>query len=368
MKKIASVFLIVTLTLGLMVGMTGCGDGESDKTKVGFIFLGSIEDGGFTQAHYEGVQELEAEMGDEIEVLYKESVSDTDGQAINTAIQQLLDEGCEIVFGCSFGYMDYLEQYSKDYPDKYFLHFSGIKSNETNYDNYFGAMEEARYLSGMIAGSQTESNKLGYVAAFDVPEVVIGINAFTLGAQSVNPDVEVQVIFINNWYEPTKEKQAAEELIAAGCDVITQHADTTGPQVAAEENGVYAIGYNYDNKGSAAPGAYLTAPIWNHDVYYTQVVQAIIDGTFVPSAYYGNMQDGYVGLGEMTDLVPQETQDLVNAKAEEMKAGNFAPYSGEIVFTDGTVFCKEGQTLTRAEIWKMPAGSLVEGVTSKVNE
>ncbi len=365
MKKIITLGLVLLMTLSMTGILAGCSGGSGDKVKVGFIFIGSVEDGGFTQAHYTGVQQLEEEMGEQVEVLIKEEVADDDGQAINTAIQQLLDEGCEIIFGTSFGYMDYLETFATEYPDKHFLHFSGFKANDTNFDNYFGAMEEARYLSGMIAGSMTETNKLGYVAAFPLPEVVIGINAFTLGAQSVNPDVEVQVIYINKWYDPTKEKQAAEELINADCDVITQHADTTGPQVAAEENGVYAIGYNYDNKGSAAPGAYLTAAIWNHGQYYTKTVQEILDGTFVPNSYYGTMEEGYIGLGEMTNLVPQDVQDLVNAKAEEMKAGTFAPYSGEIIFSDGTVFCKEGQTLTREEIWKMPEGALVKGATSK---
>ena len=365
MKKLVSLILVMLLTLGMAAVMTGCGEETTEKTKVGFIFLGSIEDGGFTQAHYLGVEQLESEMGDQVEVLYKEEVSDSDGQAINTAIQQLVDEGCQIIFGASFGYMDYLEQYAKDYPEIHFLHFSGFKANDTNYDNYFGAMEQARYLAGMVAGSMTKTNKLGYVAAFDIPEVMIGINAYTLGAQSVNPDVETQVIYINSWYDPTKEKQAAEELITAGCDVVTQHADTTGPQVAAEENGVYAIGYNYDNKGAAAPKAYLTAPVFNHGVYYVAATKAIIDGTFEPHQYYGDMVDGYVGLGDMTDLVPQDVQDTVNAKADEMREGKFTPYSGKVVFTDGTVFCEEGKSLTRAEIWSMPNGALVEGATSK---
>ncbi len=365
MKKIISVALVLLLTFGLTAVLTGCGSEGGDKVKVGFIFIGSKEDGGFTQAHYKGVEMVEEELGSDVEVLFKEEVADDDGQAINTAIQQLLDEGCTIIFGTSFGYMDYMEEFATEHPDKHFLHFAGYKANDTNFDNYFGAMEEARYLSGMIAGSMTESNKLGYVAAFDLPEVMIGINSFTLGAQEVNPDVEVQVIYINSWYDPTKEKQAAEELITAGCDVITQHADTTGPQVAAQESGVYAIGYNYDNEGSAAPEAYLTSAIWNHGVYYTETIQSILDGTFEPNSYYGTMADGYVGLGEMTDLVPQDVQDKVNAKAAEMEAGEFAPFSGEIILSDGTVFSKEGQTLTREEIWAIPNGALVEGATSK---
>ena len=217
----------------------------------------------------------------------------------------MMDQGATVIIGTSFGYMDSMEELAAEYPDITFLHFSGNKMNDTNFGNYFGAMEEPRYLAGMIAGLMTETNKIGYVAAFDYTELIIGINAFTLGAQSVNPDVEVKVVYTNAWVDAAREKEAAEALLAQGCDVIEQHSDTTGPQIAAEAAGAYAIGYNMDSR-EAAPGAYLTAPIWHHEAYYIEQVQAILDGTWKPESYYGTMADGYVGLAEMTDLVQQK--------------------------------------------------------------
>ncbi|MGL4484487.1 MAG: BMP family ABC transporter substrate-binding protein [Anaerovoracaceae bacterium] len=369
MKKLLAVVLALVMVLGMSVSLAACGgDKESDKTKVGFLFIGSIEDKGFTQAHYEGAMKMQEELGD-VEVMYKEEIADTDTQAITEATQSLLDEGCKVIVGTSFGYMDTLEKFSKEYPDDYFLHFSGYKMNDTNFANYFGAMEQPRYLAGMVAGLMTKTNKLGYVAAFDLNEVNIGINAFTLGAKSVNPKAKVNVIYINSWYNPTAEKQAAEELLGQGCDVLEQHCDTTGPQVAAETEGAFAIGYNFDNKGEAAPKAYLTAPVWNHAAYLTPTIKSIIDGTFKPESFYGNMQDGLVNLAPMTDLVPADVQDKVNAVADKMKAGEFEVFTGPIDFANGKAFAKDGQILTREDIWNPDNNGVIKGVqaTTKGN-
>ena len=226
--------------------------------------------------------------------------------------------------------------------------------NDTNFGNYFGATEEPRYLTGMIAGLMTETNKLGYVGAFPYTEVQIGINAFTLGAQSVNPDVEVKVVYINSWYDPEKERTAADELLAQGCDIIAQHCDTTGPQVAAAEAGKFAIGYNLDNSSvEAVKAAYLTAPIWHHEQYLIPAIEAMMAGTWTPESFYGTMADGYMDLAPMTDLVPADVQAQVEAVKEQMVAGEFSPFSGKILYADGTVLCEEGQTLTREEIWKI---------------
>jgi basic membrane protein A len=361
MKKV----LAIVLALVLVLSFAACGgtdvepDGEDAALKVGFIYIGVINDGGFTQAHHEGTTAMEAHFDGAVETKYIEGVDDTDKQASLDAALSLIDQDCKVVVGTSYGFMDALDELanSGDYDDVVFLHFSGNKSNDSNFENYFGAIEDARYLSGMVAGSMTETNLLGYVGAHPYTEVNIGINAFTLGAQAVNPDVEVKVVYINSWYDPERERAAGDELIAAGCDVIAQHCDTTGPQVAASEGGGFAIGYNYPN--NVAPDAFLTAPIWHHEVYLIDRVQKVLDGTFVPENYYGNMSDGYVALADMTDLVPADVQEMVMAKKAEIDSGAFAPFSGYIEYNDGTVMNEEGHSMTIAEIWQMTG--LVKG-------
>ena len=363
MKKLLAILLALTLVFS----MAACGgdDGEGNTTdpvlKVGFIYIGVINDGGYTQAQHEGTMKMVDHFKGTVEARWSESIPDSDKQASLDAATSLIDQGCKVIVGCSYGFMDALDELanSGNYDDVTFLHFSGNKMNDTNFGNYFGSIEEARYLTGMVAASMTESNSLGYVAAFPYTEVQIGINAFTLGAQSVNPDIEVNVVYINSWYDPEREKAAAEELLAAGCDVLAQHCDTTGPQIAAAEAGAYAIAYNYANV--ASPEAYLTAAIWHHEVYLIPTIQSIIDGVFVPTSYYGSMAEGYVDIAEMSDLVPADVQALVLAKKEEMLAGDFTPFQDSILYNDGTVLCEEGQVLTRGEIWQ--TNGLVKGAT-----
>ena len=161
----------------------------------------------------------------------------------------------------------------------------------------------------------------------------------------------MKVVYINSWGDPELEKTAAEQLLAAGCDVLTQHSDSTAPQLAAQEKGAYAIGYNYDNP--VAEKAYLTSAIWHHETFLKETFKAMIDGTWKPESYYGNIKDGYIGIGKMTKLVPSDVQDKVNAKLQEMENGEFAPFSGKIEFADGGILCEDGKTLTRAEIWEL---------------
>lgn len=372
MKKI----LAILLALVMVFGITACGgtdepqgDGVSEEAlKVGFIYIGSINDGGYTQAQHNGTLAMEKYFDGKVDPVWVEGVEDTDKSATIDAATNLIDQGCTVIVGCSYGYMDALDELANaemypDYADISFLHFSGNKMNDKNFGNYFGATEEPRYLTGIIAGMMTETNKLGYVAAQPYTEVQIGINAFTLGAQSVNPDIEVKVVYINSWYDPEKERSAADELLAQGCDIITQHCDTTGPQVAAAEAGAYTIGYNLDNSNvEAIQDAYLTSATWHHEKFLIPTIEKIMDGTWVPESYYGTLADGYVDLAPMSDLVPSDVQDKVEEVKAQMAAGEFAPFSGEILYSDGTVLCKEGQTLTREEIWK--TDKLVKGATN----
>ena len=258
--------------------------------------------------------------------------------------------------------MDGLAELAEEYPDLTFLHFSGYKMNDTNFGNYFGAMEEARYLSGIVAGMTTTTNKLGYIAAYPYTEVLIGINSFFLGAKSVNPDVTMNVVYINSWGDAALEQAAAESLLAQGCDVLTQHADTSAAQIAAEKVGAYAVGYNIDNS-KVAPGSFLTAPIWHHEAYLVPTIKKIIDGTYVPEAYYGTMADGYIGLAPLTDLVSDEAKAEVERVQAEIIAGNYPIFVGPLKDNEGNEVVAAGDALvTHDEIWSMEF--VLEGITA----
>ncbi|MDR1796736.1 MAG: BMP family ABC transporter substrate-binding protein [Clostridiales Family XIII bacterium] len=332
--------------------------------KVGFIYIGAIDDGGYTQAQHAGTEALKEALGDKVETAYLEGIDDTNTQAAQDAAKQLIDQGCSVIIGTSFGFGEGLFELAEsgDYDDIIFLHFSGSNINDTNFGNYFGAMEEPRYLTGIIAGMQTETNKIGYVAAYPYTEVKIGINALALGAQSVNPDATVQVVYINSWYDPAAEKAAAEALLAQGCDVIAQHADTPGPQIAAASAGKLCIGYNLDNSGlEGLEDAFLTAPTWHHDVFLVPTIQAIIDGTWTPESYYGSLADGYVDLAPLTANVTEEAKAKVAEVRAQFEAGE-PVFVGPIEDNAGNVVVAEGESLDRAGIWSMEY--LVKGVTA----
>jgi basic membrane protein A len=199
---------------------------------------------------------------------------------------------------------------------------------------FFGAAEEARYLSGMAAGAMTESGQIGYVAAFPIAEVLRGINAFALGAQSINPDATVEVAWTSTWLDPVIEKEAAEALLNGGADVIAQHQDTPSAGEAAQTAGGYWVGYN-DDMSRFAPDAWLTAPVWDWGPFYTAVVESVADGTWESDQYYGNMADGLVNLSPVADVVPQDVRDQIDAKAAEIISGAFAPFTGPVTDQDG---------------------------------
>lgn len=367
MKKALAILLALIMVFSFAAcggdsGQDNGGDAVEPELKVGFIFIGAKNDGGYTQAHYEAMTKMEENFGGKVKTFFVENVKDTDKQAALDAGTNLIEQGCTVIFGCSYGFKDALAELAEKNPELNFLHFSGEQKNDTNFTNFFGSIEQSRYLSGMIAGKMTKSNQLGYVGAYPYTEVNMGINAFTLGAQSVNPDVKVNVVYINSWGDPEKEKTAAEQLLTQGCDVIAQHCDSTAPQLAAQEAGAYAIGYNFDNP--VAKDAYLTAPVWNHEKYYIPTIEKIMAGTWDNSTYYGTMADGYVDLGSLSDLIPQDVKDEVNAAKEKMAAGELQPFTGPIEFNDGTVWLKEGETAVYEGVATWPANlPLVKGAT-----
>ena len=365
MKKFTKVLALI-MASAMLVMSAGCGqkakdDKESNtasqteqakakNVKVGVIHIGNPADGsGYTYAHDLGIQEMQKELGleDGKDVIRKNNVDDTDPTAIEQAIRECIEEGCNLIFGTSWGYMDTMEALADEYPDVIFSHGTGYKNNGKNLNNYFGRIYQARYLSGIVAGMKTESDKIGYVAAMgkENSEVTGGIDAFAMGVYSVNENAKVYVKVTNSWYDPTQETNAAKALIAEGCDVIAQHCDTPNPQLEAEKAGVWGVGYNSDMTKDA-PKATLTSTIWNWGVYYTAATKAVMDGTWKCENYFGGMDDGLVDITPLNkELCTDEMQKKVDEARAKIVDGSFNVFDGVIETNDGQTVGEEGKTL-----------------------
>ncbi len=364
-------FLLVALFLSVFV--VGCGGqskvkdkaaddtAKKDKLKVGFVYIGTPGDAGWTYTHDQGRKYLEKELP-EVETFALENVPE--GADAERSIDQLVQQGCKIVFTTSFGFGDATIEVAKKYPDVVFMHASGINTAK-NVGTYFGKIEQMRYLTGIVAGKMTKTNTLGYVAAYDIPEVVRGINAFTLGAQSVNPNVKVKVVWTHNWIDANLAKQAANSLIETGADVITQHVDATSPQIAAEEAGKYAIGYHSD-MSSYAPNVSLTAAVWNWGPYYVKTVKSVMNKTWKSEAYWGGADQGIIGLAPISAKVPDDVKKLVAEKQEAIKTGKLDIFAGPLKAQDGSFKVKAGQKMTDGEI--LSFNWFVAGVDGKIGQ
>ncbi len=324
------------------------------EMKAGFVYVSPVGDAGYSYAHDQG--RLEVEKMDGVKTSYAESVAE--GPDSERVILNMARKGYDIIFATSFGYMDSMLKVARQFPKTVFMHCSGFKKAE-NMGNYFGRMYQARYLSGMVAGAMTKSKILGYVAAFPIPEVIRGINAFTLGAQSVNPEVTVRVVWTKTWYDPATEKEAAKSLLDVGADVIAQHQDSPGPQEAAQEKGVYSIGYNSD-MSSFAPESHLTAPVWNWGPYYQKVVESVRNGSWKSEAAWPGMEQDVVKLAPFSSMVPKKVQDKVLAKQKDIIAGAYTVFSGPVKDQKGVVKIADGKAATDEELLQM--NWFVEGV------
>lgn len=326
---------------------------SKDAIKVGVIHLSDPSEGsGYTYTHDLGIQGMQQNLGlSDEQIVRKINVADSDADATREAIKECIDEGCNIIFTTSWGYMETTAEMAEEYPDIYFSHGTGYLSNGKNFNNYFGRIYQARYLSGIVAGMNTTTNKIGYVAAMgsDNSEVTGGIDAFALGIYSVNPDAQVYVKVTDSWYDPDAEKAAAEQLLDMGCDVITQHCDTSYPQTLAQERGVYGIGYNSD-MSKEAPNACLCSVIWNWSAYYTSAVQSIIDGTWDGSNYYGGMSENLVGITELADFCADGTAEKVNEAKKKILSGELGVFDGVIETNTGGTVGEAGRTLDDATI------------------
>ncbi len=354
-KRIVLAVAILAL-LGGMAMLNGHSMAAEAKFKVGFIYIGPVGDAGWTTAHDEGRRFMEKELP-WAESVCVESVSE-DAMA-ERMMTQLARQGCKIIFATSFGYMDYVQNVAKNFPSVKFEHCSGFKRDYANVSTYFGRMYEPRFLSGMVAGMMTKTNVLGYVAAFPIPEVVRGINAFARGVRFVNPNAKVKVVWTNTWYDPATEKEAAKAALDAGADVIGQHQDTPAPMQAAAERGKYGVSYN-SPMSHFAPNAVLTGPVWNWGPYYVKRVKAAKEGAWKSEDYWGGMVDGAVGLAPYGSMVPENVKKAIADKQAETMAGKFHPFAGPIKDNTGKVKVPAGTTMTDAEM--LSFDWFVEGV------
>ena len=337
------------------------GSGDSGPLKAAFIFVGPINDGGWTQAHNEGRLYVEEQLGDAVETTYKESVPE--GPEARQVIEDLIKDGNKIIFATSFGYGDTLMELAEEYPNVYFEHATGLASSE-NLATYFGASEDTIYLTGIAAGAASESGKIGFVAPFPIPEVIRHINAFLIGAREVNPEATVQVVWTNTWFDPTVERQAAESLVQAGVDVIASGQDSPATGEAAQAAGLPFVGYDSDQSENFAD-IWLTASLYNWGPYYTERIQAVIDGTWETGDYYGNIADGFVSLAPFGDRVSEETIALIEQRQQELIDGEYYEFEGPLLDQDGELRVPEGERLTLEDILAMDW--FVEGVIGSAN-
>ncbi|MEG0941775.1 MAG: BMP family ABC transporter substrate-binding protein [Oscillospiraceae bacterium] len=381
MKKILALLLAATMAFALVgCSKTPADPKESAKPtastepnaaadfKVGVVMIGDESDMGYNYNHVVGIKEMQKELGlTDDQIIYKANTPE--GSECETAIRELVEAGCKVIFANSFGHEAYMVEVAAEYPDIQFCHATGFKSATDELDNthnYFAAIHEARYLAGIAAGLKTANNHLGYVAAKPFAEVISGFTAFYLGAKSVNPDVTMDVIYTNEWSDATLEAQAAQALIDGGCDVISQHSDTTAPATTAEKNGVFQVGYNADMI-KAAPKASLISPRVAWGVYYTYAVKTVMDGAELPQDWCKGYADGAVFLSPLNEAIAAEgTQAAIDKAAAAITDGTLhvfaGPLSGKGVDFDGkevTVDLKEGEHFPEGEKGSAPAWNYI---------
>jgi basic membrane protein A len=363
-------FVVGGLGAAAMVTVTGRAGAikalaQDAPLKAAWVYVGPVNDDGWTAAHDEGRKAVVAAFGDKIETSFAESVPETAADA-ERVIRDFAQKGNKLIFTTSFGFMNPTDVVSKDFPDTVFVHISGYLT-EQNLGTGFAKIEEPRYVSGQIAGAMTKTNKLGYVAAFPIPEVIRGINAFTLGVRKVNPAATVKVVWTSTWFDPQKERSAADALLDGGADVTAQHQDSPATLQAAEARGLYGVGYDSMNMSAQAPKATLTSPIFIWAPFYIATVQAVIDGTWVTSQYWGGWIDGAVDLAPIGDMVPAEVKSSAETEVASFKSGEqtiFTIFTGPLADQSGAEKVAAGVAMTSEELLSM--NWFVQGVEGEI--
>ncbi|CAN5305328.1 BMP family ABC transporter substrate-binding protein [soil metagenome] len=310
------------------------------KLKVGCVNVGPKTDGGWTQGHWTGVQQLQKELGDKIEVTFLENVPE--GPDAERAIEGLAQAGNKLIFTTSFCYMDPTINVAAKFPDVKFEHATGFKT-AANVTSYNARFYQGRYIIGQIAAKMSKKGIAGYIVTFPIPEVVMGINSFMLGAQSINPNFKLKIVWINTWMDPAKEGEAAKALFDQGVDIITQHSDSTEPLKVAEQRGLFGFGQSHDMY-SAAPKAVFTSIIDNWGPYYVTRVKAMLDGTWKSQASWDGLKEGTVQMGAYTNL-PADIVAMAKDTQAKITSGELHPFKGPLFKQDGTQVIPAGKNL-----------------------
>ena len=327
---------------------------EKDKIKIGIIHPNRIEESSsYDYSHYVGTLEMQREIGlRDDQIIRKINIYEAEPDTTANAIQDCIKEGANIIIAASFGYMDACEKLAAKFPNVVFAHATGFKHNAVNFTNYFGRIYQARYLSGIAAGLKTKTGKIGYVAAMgkENSEVTSGINAFALGVERVNPKAYIYVRLTYSWFDPMGEGVAAKRLIASGCDVIAAHCNTPSAQIAAQDAGVWSIGYNND-MSKDAPRSVITSVVLHWGVAYTYLIRSVIDGTFTTAPYFGSLKDGMVGITPISEkLAAPGTEKKIAQERERIINGSFDVFEGVMKTNDGKRIGETGKSLSDDEI------------------
>ena len=340
--------------------LLAAGAHAADPVKAGFIYVSPVGDAGWTFQHDQGRKEMEKALAGKVTSKFVDSVPE--GADAERVIREMAQSGHQVIFATSFGYMNYMEKVSKQFPKVAFIHATGYKTGP-NLGIYNARFYEGRYVNGVVAGRMTKSNILGYVAAFPIPEVLQGINAFTRGARSVNPKAEVRVIWTSSWYDPGKEREAASTLISQGADVLTHHTDSTAIVQMAEEKGKYAFAYHSD-MSKYGPKAQLSGTTHHWGEYYTKTMNEVASGKWKPSSVWGGMKDGMIKVAAYNAAVPADVKAQAQQVEADIKSGKLHPFAGPVKDQDGKERFAAGKTMSDEEMGKMDF--YVEGVAGKL--
>jgi basic membrane protein A len=344
--------------LAVAVFSLGVPGRAAEKLKVGFVYVGPVGDFGYSYQHDQGRQAMQKALGDQVETTFLESVPENDSER---AIGQLARSGHSLIFTTSFGFMEPTLKVAKKFPNVKFEHATGYK-RAANVATYSAKFHEGRYIIGQIAGKMTKTNTIGYIASFPIPEVVSGINAFFLGAQSVNPDVKLKIVWANTWFDPGKEADAAKALLSQGADIIAQHTDSAAPLQEAEKAGKLGFGQASDMI-RFAPKAQLTAIVDNWGGYYTDRTKAALDGSWKSDDTWGGLSAHMVVMAPFTNM-PDDVKKMAEGTTAAIASGTLNPFKGPVVKNDGTVVAKEGEVVADKDILSM--NWYVKGIDDKL--
>ncbi len=355
-SRLGLVGALVVVAVAALAAVATSTAGSAATIKAAWIYVGPHNDGGWSQAHDRGRLYVQKKMGSAVKTTFKENVPE--GPQVSQVIDSLVRDGNKIIFATSFGYMDAMEAAAKKYPDVYFEHATGYKSGK-NFANYFGAGEDAIYLSGIAAGAATKKGVVGYIVPFPIPEIIRHANGFALGVQLVRPDAKIKLVWTKSWFDPTKERKAAESLVAAGADVVGQNVDGTAAGQYAQSKGIPWVGYNSDSR-KFAPTSWLVAGVYNWGLYYHKRVKAAANGTWKTGSYWGSMADGFTLLSPYGPKVSAKTKALIAKKQKEIISGRFYEFQGPLYDQKGKLRVPKGKRMTLPQILTMDW--LVKGV------